>query len=163
MSVALRLKRARLAKGWSQKHLAATLGVTSSFITKIEAGDAYPSYERGLLMAQALDLPWDELWSAIEAERDAASRQRRQQRGAALQAMVTRGPTPRAAGGPAAPTPAVVPPPPPDAARIAAALAADPDLHAAYEHLQTALANPQMRPIALQTLAAMAQTVQTKP
>lgn len=113
MSVALRLKRARLAKGWSQKHLAATLGVTSSFITKIEAGDAYPSYERGLLMAQALDLPWDELWSAIEAERDAASRQRRQQRGAALQAMVTRGPTPRAAGGPAAPTPAVVPPPPP--------------------------------------------------
>lgn len=55
------LADARKRKGWSQRELAARLGVTHSSIGNYEAGIREPSLSLLKQMAQLLDVPMDEL------------------------------------------------------------------------------------------------------
>jgi transcriptional regulator with XRE-family HTH domain len=75
------IKRARTTKGLSQRQLATLSGVTPSFVTKIEAGDTLPGYERCMALARALGLEIEELWSLVEHERLKAFQARQHTRG----------------------------------------------------------------------------------
>jgi DNA-binding XRE family transcriptional regulator len=63
------IKDVRKKKGWTQKQLADAVGVTASFITQVEAGKTFPSYERCVALANVLNLPLDELWTQVEKAR----------------------------------------------------------------------------------------------
>lgn len=154
MEPAALIKHARAKKGWSQKQLAAAIGVTPGFITKVEGEQALPSYERCIALAAVLDLPSDTLWTEIEKARIAAFQQHMRTRGAAVRrAMRTR-------GGPAEP-----PTEPPrlemSVEDIAREIAADAELQAAYRDLQMALADPQMRETVLNALRAFARAARS--
>jgi transcriptional regulator with XRE-family HTH domain len=147
------LKRARGAKGWSQKHLADTIGVTPGFVAKLEAGHAFPSYERCLALANALGLSLDDLLSRVEEARLEASQQRLRTRGSAMRGPVRiRGQLEESAeGGPAPET---------SATELAQELVTDAALQAAYRNLKRALADPQMRPTVLAVLEVFARAAQ---
>lgn len=57
----LALKRARVAQGLSQEHLAALAGVERGFVGKIERGEANPSLTTLEKLAKALKRPLSEL------------------------------------------------------------------------------------------------------
>ena len=157
MRPATLIKRAREKKGWSQKHLAEAIGVTPGFINKIEQDHALPSYESCLVLADVLDLAFDNLWMEVEQARAAAAANNIQTRGIAVRNAL-RTQSSRAAGPPpAAPVPAM------DPEAIAAEVARDPELQTAFSHLKQALADPQMRPTVLAALAAFAQAARPQP
>ncbi len=58
----LRLKLARLERGWTVRQLAAASGVSSPSISRAESGKE-PSLGTALRLARALDVPIDELWT----------------------------------------------------------------------------------------------------
>lgn len=154
MQLAALIKRARAAKGWSQKQLADTIGVTPGFVTKLEAGHAFPSYERCLTLANVLGLPLDDLWPRVEEARVEASQQRLRTRGLAMRGAVRiRG----ALGEP----PEETPTPELSVEEIARELASDAELQTAYRNLKLALADPQMRPTVLAALDAFARVAQS--
>jgi transcriptional regulator with XRE-family HTH domain len=153
MQLAVLIKRARAAKGWSQKQLADTIGVTPGFVTKLEAGHAFPSYERCLTLANALGLSLDDLWARVEDARIDASQQRLRTRGLAMRGAV------RIRGELGEP-PEAAPPPALSVEELARELASDAELQTAYRNLQVALANPQMRPTVLAALEAWARVAQ---
>jgi len=149
------IKRARTAKGWSQKHLADTIGVTPGFVAKLEAGHAVPSYERCLALANTLGLSLDELWERVEEARLATSQQRIRTRGSAMRGAVRiRGQVEEPAEG-ASPLEMSV-------AELAQELATDVELQMAYRNLKRALADPQMRSTALGALEAFARAAQAR-
>lgn len=147
------LKRARGAKGWSQKHLADTIGVTPGFIAKLEAGHAFPSYERCLALAHALGLSLDDLWGRVEEARLEASQQRLRTRGSAMRGPVR-------IRGQLEESPEGVPAPEMRVTELAQELATDAALQAAYRNLKRALADPQRRLAVLEALEAWARAAQ---
>lgn len=156
MKAAELIKQAREKKGWTQKQLADAVAVTPGFITKLEAEQALPSYELCTALANMLGLSLDRLWAAVEQARAEALQQRIRTRGAAVRgALRTRG-APR--GPRATPSPQEI-----SVEEIAAEVAADPDLLAAYRHLKTALTDPAMRQTVLQALEAFARAASAEP
>ena len=59
----LKLKNLRLARGASLKEIAQRAGVSISYLSEIEKGKKYPKPEKLIDLAQALDVPFDELVS----------------------------------------------------------------------------------------------------
>ncbi len=148
------LKQARMAKGWSQKRLADTIGVTPGFVAKLEAG-AIPSYERCLALANALGLSLDELWEHVEEARREVSQQRLRTRGQAVRGTLR-------IRGQVEESPEGASPPEMSVAALAHELATDAALQTAYRNLKRALADPQMRPTVLAALEAFARVAQPK-
>jgi transcriptional regulator with XRE-family HTH domain len=143
------IKHAREAKQWLQKQLAEKIGVTPGFITKLETGQSRPSYERCVALAEALDLPLDELWEQVQEEKVETSGERIRTRGAAIRGVV------RTRGAPARP---------PEPAfwseaiqDIAREIARDTDLRACYDDLKAAFASPKTRETVRQVLRALAR------
>lgn len=66
----LALKRARVAQGLSQEHLAALAGVERGFVGKIERGEANPSLTTLEKLAAALNRPLSELMRDYERTKD---------------------------------------------------------------------------------------------
>lgn len=60
-ALAWNVRRAREARGWSQADLAARSGVPRATVSRVEAGDANPSFHAVLSLAAALDCSLDEL------------------------------------------------------------------------------------------------------
>jgi DNA-binding XRE family transcriptional regulator len=151
MNPATLIKEMRERKGWTQKQLADAIGVTPGFITKIEADQALPSYERCMALAHVLELPLDDLWTQVEQTRTATVQQRIRTRGAAMRGAVrTRG-----TAGESSPEKMSV-------EEIAQEIVTDAVLQAAYRDLKTALADPQMRKTVLNALRAFAQAARPR-
>lgn len=150
------IRQAREKKGWTQKQLADAIGVTPSFITKLEAGQTLPGNDLCLAMADALGLSLDELLEEVENARAESSQHRIRTRGAAVRgALRTRG---------ARATPSPTPPVEEMSAdEIAREIAADADLRVAYQNLKLALADPQKREAVLVALEAFARAARPKP
>ena len=64
--VAMRLKTAREDKGWSQTELAKRIGVPQSTVTRIEAGQRFPTKQTATNIASALDVGIDWLMRGNE-------------------------------------------------------------------------------------------------
>lgn len=60
----LKLRQARLARGESLAEVAQRSGVSVSYLSEIEKGKKYPKAERLLRLAQALEVPFDDLVSS---------------------------------------------------------------------------------------------------
>jgi hypothetical protein len=60
----LKLRQHRDAKGYGLKELAERVGLSPSYLNEIENGKKYPKVDKILQIAQALDVPFDELVSA---------------------------------------------------------------------------------------------------
>jgi transcriptional regulator with XRE-family HTH domain len=156
MKLATLIKDTRTANSWSQKQLAGMIGATPGFVTKLETGQALPSYERCITLANALQLSVDHLWALVEEDRATVARQRLFTRQAAIQGAL--GTQQRPSGQSAAPSA-----PGGSVEDLARELSADPDLQTAYRNLKQELADPQMRPHVLATLDAFARTVRPRP
>ena len=142
------IKEARSKKEWTQKQLADAVGVTASFITKVEAGESYPSYERCFSLANVLGLSPDKLWAQVEKSQTMTFQQRIRTRGKAVRTALG-GVMPRSTGD-------VLSAKEISAEDIARDLSADAELLEAYRNLRIALANPQMRETILNTLRTFA-------
>lgn len=59
----LKLKNLRLDKGYSLKDISQRAGLSISYLSEIEKGKKYPKPEKLLQLAQALDVPFDDLVS----------------------------------------------------------------------------------------------------
>ena len=155
MKLTTLIKDTRTANSWSQKQLAGMIGATPGFVTKLETGQALPSYERSVTLANALQLSVDDPWALVEEDPATVARQRLFTRQAAIQGALG---TQQAPNGPSAPpsTPGV------SVEDLARELSADPDLQTAYRNLQQALADPQMRPHVLAALDAFARTARPR-
>jgi len=143
------IRQSRERKGWTQKQLADAIGVTPSFITKLEAGQTLPGNDLCMAIADALGLSVDELLEEVENARAATSQHRIRTRGAAVRGAL------RTRGARAAPPPV----PPEDessAEEIAREIVADAELRVAYQNLKIALADPQKRYAVLVALEAFA-------
>jgi transcriptional regulator with XRE-family HTH domain len=144
------IKHAREQKGWTQRQVANAIGVTPGFITKVESGQALPSYERCIALAGVLDLSFDRLWAEVEKARVEAHQQSIYIRGAAVRGTLH--------------TPGVLAEPPagaqalePSVADIARDMATDAELRVAYRDLKFALADPQLRDTVLNALRVFAR------
>lgn len=58
-----RVKELRLAREWTQEHLAASVGVSRQSINSIERGRYIPSLPLALLLAQVFATPLDQIFS----------------------------------------------------------------------------------------------------
>ncbi|MGM0589998.1 MAG: helix-turn-helix domain-containing protein [Bacteroidota bacterium] len=65
----LKLKQYRLQNGYSTKELSEKANVSSSYINEIEKGKKYPKADKIMSLANALDVPYDELVSLQLGER----------------------------------------------------------------------------------------------
>jgi|GEM_PF-3246019 len=148
------IRQAREKKGWTQKQLADAIGVTPSFITKLEAGQTLPGNDLCLAMADALGLSLDELLEEVENARAETSQHRIRTRGAAVRGAL------RTRGARTAPPP-TQPYEERSADEIAREIAADADLLAAYQSLKAALADPAMRETVLNALEAFARAARS--
>jgi len=64
----LKLKKLRLERGATLRELAQSSGMSISYLSEIEKGKKYPKPERLLALAEALEVPFDELVSLKVAE-----------------------------------------------------------------------------------------------
>ena len=64
----LKLKKLRQERGSTLKMLSDRAGISVSYLSEIEKGKKYPKPERLLALADALDVPFDELVSLKVAE-----------------------------------------------------------------------------------------------
>lgn len=142
--------QARNLRGWTQSQLAERVGVTASFITKLEKDEALPSYERAVALANILVLDAKHLLALIEQNKEQKGLQRIRTRGASLLS---------AYGVPLAVASAssTQTSPSDTAAQFGREILEDPDLRVAFTFLRTALADPDMRPAVLATLEALAR------
>ena len=62
----LKLRYARIDKGWSQQELAQRCGVTGHTISRIEQGDGNPTINLCISISQALGKTLDELFWVTE-------------------------------------------------------------------------------------------------
>jgi transcriptional regulator with XRE-family HTH domain len=132
------IKRARTTKGLSQRQLATLSGVTPSFVTKIEAGDTLPGYERCMALAHVLDIAVDDLWAQAEQERLEASQQRLHTCGMAMRGAVRTRSWRQGSSDASSP-------PEMSVEELAQELANDPELEEIIRDLRRALANPIKR------------------
>lgn len=57
----LKLKQARIAKGWSLAQLAEVTGMSVSYLNEIEKGKKYPKSEKLVQLSDSLDVPYEKL------------------------------------------------------------------------------------------------------
>jgi putative transcriptional regulator len=57
------VKELRIARNWTQEHLAAAVGVSRQSIISIERGRYVPSLPLALLLARAFETPLDQIFS----------------------------------------------------------------------------------------------------
>ena len=154
MNPAIMIKEARQRKNWTQSQLAEVVGVTPSFVTKLEKGESFPSYERCMAMANVLGLSPEELWSQVEREKTLAFQKRIRTRGVAVRGAIgMHGLNDKTLHESFSSKMRVE--------DIASALAEDPDLQTAFRDLKTALADPRMRETVLNTLNAFANSAKS--
>lgn len=65
MSLAERIKKARVAKGWSRELLAVYAGVSVATIGRIERDELIPRAASIVALARVLDLPAEELAAEV--------------------------------------------------------------------------------------------------
>jgi transcriptional regulator with XRE-family HTH domain len=140
------IRSARERLGWTQAQLASKIGVTASYITKIEGSEATASYDRVIDLARALALDPNTLLMGMTALRRSRAEERSQSRGTAVAVLGTIPEEPRPLEG----TGSV-------AEQIGREILADPELRQAFSYLRTALANPHFKPAVLKTLEAFAK------
>ena len=159
MTLGNRIRAAREQLGWTQSHVAAQIGVTPGFITRIEKHQAFPSYERLRALARVLVLESEELLTLLEQAQQHHAHQRLRARGAAARTGVRGTPAPAqdAAGLEGAPSA-----PPSTAEQFRQEVLADPDVHTAFTFMRTALADPTLKPVVLKTLEALARQAQAQ-
>jgi putative transcriptional regulator len=63
LTVRTRIKELRLARGWTQEELAATLGVSRQSVNSIENDRYVPSLPLALTVARLFKLPMDEIFT----------------------------------------------------------------------------------------------------
>lgn len=153
MSYGAMIRTRREQRGWTQRELAAAIGCTDGYVAHLEKEIKLPSLDISMAVAQAFRLSEDEqqrFLDTVEVARRQRAEQRIRTRGAVVRGAL------RTRGGmrPPAPNPDADDV---DAERIASDLDADPELRTAYQHLKSALANPQMRNTVLNALRAFAR------
>jgi transcriptional regulator with XRE-family HTH domain len=74
MSLAINLRRARLARFWSQSELAERSGVSRATIARVELGEYLPQLRTIRRLAEALQVPPQELVTVEELEGGAEAR-----------------------------------------------------------------------------------------
>lgn len=154
------IRAAREGLGWTQSHLAAQIGVTPSFITRIEKQQALPSFDRLQALAHVLGLDSETLLTRLEEAQQHHAQQRLRARGAAARPAAGGTPAPaEGAAGPDVPLPA----PLSTAEQFRQEVLADPDFRTAFTWLRLALADPHLKPAVLTTLAAWARQAQAPP
>src|ERR1039458_2505419 len=141
--------QARSRLGWTQSQLAEKVGVTPSFITKLEKDEALPSYDRTVALANVLVLDAKNLLSLIEQNKEDRGLQRIRTRGASLRNAYGISPS----GDNVAPSSAENSSSD-MAAQFGREILENPDLQVALTFLRTALADPDTRSAALTTLEA---------
>jgi transcriptional regulator with XRE-family HTH domain len=151
MSLGETIRKAREGHQLTQGALAERVGVTSGFITKVEKDEALPGSDLLLALAGVLDVTGEELLRLAEGARSERSSRRIRTRGAAIRQVL-------GVGGPKQPAPAEAfeQAPGPGAEQLARMILDDPELRSAFEHLRTALADPDLRGAVLKTLETFA-------
>lgn len=146
------IKQARERLGWTQAQLADKIGVTPSFVTKVEKNEAVPSYDRLIALSNILVLDSATLIALSEQVKEERTQQRLRTRGAVARSAY--GMDPRAAAqeeNPPGVTPNI-------AEQLGRQILEDPDLQLAFTWLRTLLANPDLKPVVLKTLEALSRS-----
>lgn len=150
------IREGRDRLGWTQAQLAEKIGVTPSFITKLERDEALPSYDRILALANVLVLDANMLIPLVEQNKEDRGRQRIKTRGASMRTsygLGGEGQFPEGRGpGSALNT----------AAQIGREILENPDLQTAFTHLRIGLKDPKLGPAILKTLEAFAKQANSK-
>lgn len=151
-------RNARGQLKWTQSQLAERLGVTPSFITKLEKNEAPPSYDRLLALADVLVLDREQMFFLAEQLRHEHAHQRILKRGATARGTYgLAGESASTKGSQAPPTPGH----PSQAEQIGQQILSNPDLKRAFTWLREALADPARKQAVLQMLEAFAQQAKT--
>jgi transcriptional regulator with XRE-family HTH domain len=152
MSLGETIRKAREEHGLTQFALASRVGVTASFITKVEKGEALPRAELLVALARVLDLPGHALLKMADATRVERAGERIRTRGGMFRQNF-------GVRGPSVPTSAasIEKTQPPTAEQLARMIQADRELQSAFEHLTTALGDPELRNVVLKMLETFAR------
>jgi len=148
------IRRARERLGWTQTQLAQRIGVTASFITKVEKDEAVPSYDRLIALGNVLVLETTTLIALSQRKKDERVEQRIRTRGAIARSAYRLEGTGPALG------PEGTARLPNTAEQIGKEILDDPDLQATFNWLRTILANPELKNIVLKTLETFAKQAQ---
>ena len=145
MTLGETIRNAREERGWTQVQLAAQIGVTPSFITKIEKNEVLPSPDRLQALVGALLLDGDRV-KRMSHE----ARQERLQRRLDAQEAAVRNPYGLGAATPMGADRT-------SAEHLGREILDSPDLQAAVANLRLILADPDLRAGALRWLEALAR------
>jgi transcriptional regulator with XRE-family HTH domain len=148
MTLGEQIREARDRLGWTQSVLAERVGVTPSYITKVEQNAALPSYELLLRLANVLVLDGERLLAQMERDRQERTGQRIRTRGATMRGVYGVGADREEPSG----EPRV----PSTAEQLGREVLGDPDLQAAFTHLRAVLADPELKPVVLKVLETFA-------
>src|SRR5437660_665485 len=83
MTLGGEIRKARMRLEWTQTQLAERLGVTPSFITKLEKDESLPSRELTITLANLLVLDSERLLALLESSKEKRHKLRRNTRTAA--------------------------------------------------------------------------------
>jgi transcriptional regulator with XRE-family HTH domain len=151
MSLGETIRKAREGHQLTQSALAGRVGVTPGFITKLEKDEALPGSDLLLALAGVLDLASEELLKLAENARSEQTGRRIRTRGAAIrQVLRVRGPKQPA------PAEAFERERQLTAEQLGRMILDDQELRSAFEHLRTALADPDLKGAVLKTLETFA-------
>jgi transcriptional regulator with XRE-family HTH domain len=151
MSLGETIRKAREEHRLTQSALASRVGVTASFITKVETGEALPRAELLVSLSGILDLPAHALLKMADATRVERAGERIRTRGGMFRQTVgVRTPRQPASA-------ASFEKKPQTAEQLAQMIQADQELQSAVEHLTTALGDPELRDVVLKTLETFAR------
>jgi transcriptional regulator with XRE-family HTH domain len=139
------IREARERLGWTQTQLAERVGVTPSFITKVEKDDSSPGPDVLLSLANLLQLDFQKLLALVHEfkQKRVESRQRVRTRGAFRLGHEGEPALPEGRGGPAE--------------QLGREILDNPDLKMAYQYLRTVLEDPTLKPVILKTLETFAE------
>jgi len=138
------IRTGRERRGWNQAQLASRIGVTGSFIGKLEKDEALPSYDRLIALASVLGLDGSVLLALSEQRKEERAQARIRSRGNA--ARTAYGLTDSEAGG--SPAGAIEP--------IDSSGTGDTDLRKAMERLRLIFSDPTLKRAMMTPLEAFA-------
>jgi transcriptional regulator with XRE-family HTH domain len=158
MTLGETIRKAREQSDWTQARLAEAVGVTPSYITKLEKGEALPSYDRLLALARVLLLPSEQLLALMEHARGERAERRIYVRGIHVRGAygVSGGNQPGASAAGEVGVTA-------EAEQLGREILGDPDLRTAVMCLRAALADAGLKAAVLMTLEAFAQRANAGP
>lgn len=156
MTLGATVRQGRERLEWTQSQLADRIGVTPSFITKVEKDEALPSYDRTLALARALDLDVNNLLSLVEQNKEDRGLQRIRNRGASMRTafgLSTERDSSASEGRSTGTDPAT---------QLAREILENPTLYTALTHLRIALRDPDLTAAVLKTLETFAKQATSK-